>query len=195
MGVHTYIGGLASMTKEKELSTKKNPKKKKWIIASIIVLVIAIGGYITNMIIDNRYSYEAKKFVKEHPEEAIAFAKKVDKIDYNIKINSSSEADVLATMNQMCHQKIVAKDKWGAVPMIPSTINDIFQIVDRSDFETRTALLQILEKWLQGDFSTVDRDHDYILKLQNGSIGFSKGKATPEEEAQFILEHFGRDID
>ncbi|MDQ1145605.1 hypothetical protein QE429_002432 [Bacillus sp. SORGH_AS 510] len=43
------------------------------------------------MIIDNRYSYEAKKFVKEHPKEAIAFAKKVDKIDYDIKINSSKQ--------------------------------------------------------------------------------------------------------
>lgn len=28
MGVHTYIGGLASMTEEKKLFTKKNLKKK-----------------------------------------------------------------------------------------------------------------------------------------------------------------------
>jgi predicted Ser/Thr protein kinase len=95
----------------------------------------------------------------------------------------------------MCHQKIAANEKYGALPMNYSTINEVYNAVKKSDFPSKKELLNILTKWKKGDFSTVDHDHDYVLVIQEGTIGYSSGKLSPEAEAQFILVNFGSKLD
>ena len=99
------------------------------------------------------------------------------------------------TMNQMTHQKIAAEEKIGAVPMTKANIDEVTEFVEDSDFELKDEMQMILDKWAEGDFSTVDGDHDYILKMQKGTKGWSTGLFTPEEEAQFVLENWGSKLD
>lgn len=48
-------------------------------------------------------------------------------------------------------------------------------------------MLEILNRWKKGDFSAVDRDHNIIWNIQDGSVGEAKGIMTKE---QFIEDTF-----
>lgn len=51
-------------------------------------------------------------------------------------------------------------------------------------------MLEILNRWKKGDFSAVDRDHNIIWNIQDGSVGEAKGIMTKEQEEQFIEDTF-----
>lgn len=168
----------------------KISKRNTWIISAVIGLVIiGIGSY---EIYINIGSYEVKQLVSENPKEAVQQAAKIEGIRYSTGLTgSSAEDDVLNVMNKMCHQKIEASEKWGAIPMIPDTINAVYTIVEASKFTDKEELLQILTKWKNNDFSSVDSDHNTVWQLEGGTVGKATGIATPKEEAEFILLNFG----
>ncbi|WP_146116194.1 DUF6241 domain-containing protein [Paenibacillus sp. AR247] len=43
---------------------------------------------------------------------------------------------------------------------------------------------------MDGDFSTVDDDHNFLWMIENGSIGKAKGILTQKEEKEFIKDTF-----
>ncbi|NHC42219.1 hypothetical protein G6549_20015 [Bacillus sp. MM2020_1] len=120
---------------------------------------------------------------------------KIGGVQYDIGINDSSSQDaVIEVMHKMTHQKVKAKEKWGAIPMIPDTINQVYDIVENSEFEQKDDLLAILAKWKKGSFSEVDEDHNYFWTYQGGTIGKSYGIMSKSEEVTFILNNFNEDI-
>lgn len=125
--------------------------------------------------------------------------KKVDKqqtakiggIQYDIGIDDSSSQDaVIEVMHKMTHQKVKAKEKWGAIPMIPDTINQVYNIVENSEFEQKDELLAILRKWKKGTFSEIDDDHNFFWTYQGGTVGEAYGIMSKSEEETFILNNF-----
>lgn len=125
--------------------------------------------------------------------------KKVDKqqtakiggVQYDIGIDDSSSQDaVIEVMHKMTHQKVTAKEKWGAIPMIPDTINQVYNIVKNSEFEQKDDLLTILDKWKKGIFSEIDDDHNYFWTYQGGTVGKAYGIMSKSEEETFILNNF-----
>jgi len=125
--------------------------------------------------------------------------KKVDKqqtakiggVQYDIGIDDSSSQDaVIEVMHKMTHQKVKAKEKWGAIPMIPDTINQVYNIVENSEFEQKDDLLAILLKWKKGTFSKIDDDHNYFWTYQGGTVGKAYGIMSKSEEEAFILNNF-----
>ena len=120
---------------------------------------------------------------------------KIGGVQYDIGIDDSSSQDaVIEVMHKMTHQKVKAKEKWGAIPMIPDTINQVYDIVEKSEFEQKDDLLAILAKWKKGSFSEVDEDHNYFWTYQGGTIGKSYGVMSNSEEETFILNNFNEDI-
>lgn len=165
-------------------------KRNKWIISAAVGLIII--GIVSYNLYQNVVSYETKHMVAENPEKAVKQAAKIDEIKFKTGLTeSSTEDEVLSVMNKMCHQKIEADDKWGAIPMNPDTINAVYKIVEASEFPHREDLLEILMKWKNSDFSSVDDDHNFILDLQGGTVGVATGIAAPEEEAEYVLLNFG----
>ena len=63
---------------------------------------------------------------------------KIGGVQYDIGIDDNSSQDaVIEVMHKMTHQKVKAKEKWGAIPMIPDTINQVYDIVENSKFEQK----------------------------------------------------------
>jgi hypothetical protein len=120
---------------------------------------------------------------------------KIGGVQYDIGIDDNSSQDaVIEVMHKMTHQKVKAKEKWGAIPMIPDTINQVYDIVEKSEFEQKDDLLAILAKWKKGSFSEVNEDHNYFWTYQGGTIGKSYGIMSKSEEETFILNNFNEDI-
>jgi len=90
----------------------------------------------------------------------------------------------------MTHQKIVANDKWGAIEMTKERIDELYELVDKSDFEYRGELKTILDRWKTDDFSRVDEDHNTVWRIQGGSLGRAQGIMTKEQEEVFIENNF-----
>jgi hypothetical protein len=179
------------------------------IVSLIIGIILAVsigvkyGGF---NLIDNGADSE-KKHEKVEPKAVQATVskenKEVDKqqtakiggVQYDIGIDDSSSQDaVIEVMHKMTHQKVKAKEKWGAIPMIDDTINQVYNIVENSEFEQKDDLLAILHKWKKGIFSEIDDDHNYFWTYQGGTIGKAYGIMSKSEEGTFILNNFKEDI-
>ena len=108
--------------------------------------------------------------------------------------SNSSQDDILSAMHMMTHQKIIANDKWGAIPMTTENIETVHTIIELSNFSEKKDLLKITTRWKSTDFSSVDRDHNSIWSLQGGTIGKAHGIMTAEEERWFIIHNFGEEV-
>ena len=195
--------GVAQMTEHtqeveqsEEMADKKKQKKKNMkLLLLSLATILGISGYAGYTMLQNAKAYEINKLIEEHPEKVVQMAENIDTVDFDTELRpSSTEKETWAVMNKMCHQKIYAKEKWGAIPMIPSTINQVYQVVEKSQYDSKSELLLILEKWKKGDFTTIDYDHDYILRLQDGNVGHAIRVLTPEEEADFIVKNFNNQL-
>ncbi|MED4206315.1 DUF6241 domain-containing protein [Neobacillus mesonae] len=182
---------------------------RKTLIWTAIVLVVLFGGkYGYQKIKDNKIHTENKqaaavqdtatdktnnqKKAKAKEKEQTA---KIGGVQYEIEIGADSTQDaVIDVMHKMTHQKVKAKEKWGAVPMIPDTIQQVYEIVSKSHFDKKEDLLAILEKWQKGQFDEVDQDHNYFWRYQDGTIGKANGILSKEEEQKFMANNFGEDF-
>lgn len=100
------------------------------------------------------------------------------------------EGEAISIIHKMTHQKIVANDKWGAIEMTKERIDELYELVDKSDFEYRGELKTILDRWKTDDFSRVDEDHNTVWRIQGGSLGRAQGIMTKEQEEVFIENNF-----
>ena len=122
-------------------------------------------------------------------------SKKISGIETELDINhSSGQSEVMAIMHQMTHQKIQATEKWRATPMIQENIVAVHDIIEANDYEQKDMLLQIVKKWKSGDFSSVDKDHNAIWRLQGGTIGEAYGIMSEEEERWFVINNFKENV-
>ncbi|MBR8644507.1 hypothetical protein KEH51_07750 [[Brevibacterium] frigoritolerans] len=93
-------------------------------------------------------------------------------------------------MHKMTHQKVRSQDKWGAIPMSPKIIEEVYKIVDSSDFQHRDKLLSIAARWRAFDFSTIVQDHNFFWEDKEGTVGKAHGTLSPAEEVEFIEVNF-----
>ncbi|MBL4950920.1 DUF6241 domain-containing protein [Neobacillus sp. OS1-32] len=182
---------------------------KKLLLLSAIVLVVLVGGIFGfYKLLDKTSPSAPKKPVTQTEKKAETVSVTVDEeeldkqqtekiggVQYKIDLDkNSSQNEVIDIMHKMTHQKVKAEEKWGAVPMIPDTINQVYEIVRNSDFDIKDDLLAILEKWKNGQFSEVVEDHNYFWRYQDGTIGKAYGKLDSVEEKEFIANNFGEDF-
>ncbi|WP_246938546.1 DUF6241 domain-containing protein [Bacillus pinisoli] len=104
------------------------------------------------------------------------------------------EYQIQNAIHFMSHQKVKADEKWGAIQITPERIRRLLVIVEhnQSNYKHSKLYIDILNRWLQGNFSSADDDHNSIWKLQNGNIGEATGVLTADEERKFIEKHFNK---
>ncbi|RLQ97512.1 DUF6241 domain-containing protein [Falsibacillus albus] len=160
--------------------------KRKFVLIGLMIL-LGVGAFLGYYLVI-RGSTEPQVDTRD---EAGAQTNRVEGVKDEVDLDSrSKEGEVLDIMNQMTHQKIKASDKWGAVEMTDEHIQQVKEVVEKSDFKHRDLLLSILNKWSAGDFSTVDEDHNKVWLLQHGNIGRAYGILSKEQEQQFIENNF-----
>lgn len=102
-------------------------------------------------------------------------------------------------IQQMAHQKVIADEKESSIMIIPKRINALLQIVEENadSYEHSDKYLDILGRWKEGNFNTVDNDHNVVMEIQGTKFigGKARGIATKEQEIHYILFVFGKVVD
>ncbi|MDA5560405.1 DUF6241 domain-containing protein [Exiguobacterium sp. MMG028] len=112
------------------------------------------------------------------------------------KLNKGNLVDV---MHLMTHQKILATEKAGAIPMTHDNLKEVRDYLEllrdknKIKSEDYRQLGQIIERWEQAIFDEIDKEQDFLLEEMYAVIGFSNGLATRAEEELFILNNFGEE--
>ncbi|MEY8731038.1 DUF6241 domain-containing protein [Peribacillus frigoritolerans] len=134
---------------------------------------------------------EAKREAKAKAAEFEAKTAIYDGIEFETGLDEgSTETEVMDVMHKMTHQKVRSQDKWGAIPMSPKIIEEVYKIVDSSDFQHRDRLLSIAARWRDFDFSTIVQDHNFFWEDKAGTVGKAHGTLSRSEEVEFIEVNF-----
>lgn len=134
---------------------------------------------------------EAKREAKAKAAELEAKTAIYDGIEFETGLDEgSTETEVMDVMHKMTHQKVRSQDKWGAIPMSPKIIEEVYKIVDSSDFQHRDRLLSIAARWRDFDFSTIVQDHNFFWEDKAGTVGKAHGTLSRAEEVEFIEVNF-----
>lgn len=101
-------------------------------------------------------------------------------------------------IQEMAHQKIIAYEKDHSIMITPKRIDKVLQMVEenKDEYKHSDKYLDILKRWKQGDFTTVDDDHNIVMRIQRTEKdGTATGIATEEQELDYILRVFGKVAD
>lgn len=135
------------------------------------------------------------KTVPREKESVIQPKEQKDGVFINLPITENSqEYEVVRAMHHMTHQKIVATQKWGTIPMSKKNAEKVRDILKNSNFEKKEELLAIAERWVNRDFSKIVEDHNYFWDTQEGNIGKATGVMDPVAEQSYVLNNFGEEI-
>ncbi len=177
---------------------------KNWLIVLVILIVISVGIVFSVKKMPN--SGDASKSIPTSNQETTNVDKseetdlsqeqtqEFEGVTFDLGLSESSdEREVIAVMHHMTHQKVKAHKKWVSKPMIPDTIEQVYTIISQSNFKRKDELLEIAERWRDGDFSRADKDHNYFWEYQDGTVGKAYGLMSETEERKFIIDEFGEE--
>jgi len=176
---------------------------KKIIISLAILIVVAAGlfGYIVmnDMIGESSYSQNKENVTKAGQdrdaisgnvtEEEMAQYKEEGKNPFGEKIAQEEldDSDIQEYIHGMSHQKVRAEKKWGFYELNPTRVAWLLDGLNKAErLHHKKEYKNILEKWLDGDFSSIDDDHNAIWSLQGGTVGKATGILSKEEEQAYI---------
>lgn len=99
-----------------------------------------------------------------------------------------TEAHILQYIHYMSHQKVKAERKWGFYEITDERIQWLLDALDESGYNPNGKYREILTRWANGDFSQIDKDHNYVWKIQGGTKEEEKatGILSEEEEKEYI---------
>jgi hypothetical protein len=182
--------------------------KKVLIITGIVAGLVIAFGYGTYKILDNADRYEEEN--SDIEAQTVAAPEEKDDSPYGTKQeeyqeqtkniggqifelelnDATTEGEIIEIMHKMTHQKVKAEDKWGAIPMSEHTVTQVLEFLEKSNFASKEDLKEIAEKWKNGNFQSVDQDHNYFWAWQGGTVGRAYGIMTSGEEEEFIKNNF-----
>lgn len=172
---------------------------KKTFLASGVILgilaLIGVGGY---FFIQQSFSETAEEEITAAAQEITERQDEPKAEEASEKSDAgSSEAEmeekqIQKYLHLMTHQKVEAKDKWGAVEMTPENIGNLLTIIETNEryYEHAEYYTEVLTQWQKGDFSNAVEVHNYIWQLNGGTIGRATGLMNAKEEQAYIGKHF-----
>lgn len=86
----------------------------------------------------------------------------------------------------MSHQKVKASKKWGFYEIHPSRIQWLLEGLDKVELDREATYREILKKWNNENFSSIDVDHNTVWSLQNGTVGKATGILSAGEEQAYV---------
>lgn len=102
------------------------------------------------------------------------------------KMNELDDYIYQEYIHGMSHQKVKASKKWGFYEVHPNRIKWLLEGLDEVELDNESIYRDILEKWSDGKFSSVDDDHNAIWSLQNGTVGKATGILSTDEEQAYV---------
>lgn len=176
-----------------------------WLGSIVGLVVITFGAtlgllYFAGNSADNKVSKEKDMSeYKEAPKEEVVDKEEItapiEGVLMSLPINeSSSEEEVLTAMHHMSHQKVIAQKKWGVIPMSRKNAEKVRDILNNSNFEKKAELLEIAERWVKGDYSQIQFDHNYFWSTEGGTVGRATGVLDLASEKEFVSNNFGEEI-
>lgn len=174
-------------------------KKILWFMVSI--LVVSLGIFVTIIyfdINDISFSEEDKASPDLDVEEVVKVGhedlEEIKEMKYvNPFYEEYRQDELLGShyqdyIHKMSHQKVIADTKWGFYKITEERIDWLLESLEANyDYlDEGKVYKEILTKWKNGDFSSIDQDHNVIWKLQGGSIGEATGILSAEEEKEYI---------
>lgn len=140
----------------------KNIKKNSLITIGVITLASIVGiiSYTKGLMIVNK---NMNKIV-EH----------VNKGKDTTKDEHISH--IFNTMHQIANSKIVAEDGlvWGEIQPTQAVVDGLIKDVNSTDYGDKNYLLEILNRWKNGDFSKCVEEHNYLWNKLGGEVGKAK---------------------
>jgi Family of unknown function (DUF6241) len=102
------------------------------------------------------------------------------------------ESNVQDAIHLMSHQKVEADEKWGSLQISDARIQRLIEVIEmnKNQYDHAYVYLDILNRWMEDDFSKADQDHNAIWRLQGGTIGEATGVLSQEEEEKYIKKNF-----
>ena len=130
--------------------------------------------------------------------ENVVLSKKID--EWHKDVGVFDDYLVQEIIQLMAHQKIIANEKESSIMITPKRIDTLLKMVEENEsvYEHSDKYLDILRRWRQGDFSTVDVDHNVMMQVQKSTTslnGRANGIATEEQELHYITQVFGKSVD
>lgn len=172
--------------------------KKKIIIVSIILsfIILGVGVYYIGEILDKPTEEEiqiAQDVIERFfttPEDEMPPGEKIDL--FESFPDDLKEETMQSILHEMSHQKIKADEKWGKFLITRERVQRLLEVakLNETSYEHSEVYVRILEKWVKGDFSSADKDHNDIWTLQDGTVGKADGLLSPVEEIKYIAKHF-----
>ncbi|TWT24235.1 DUF6241 domain-containing protein [Planomicrobium sp. CPCC 101110] len=172
---------------------------KKTLLASGAILgIIALIGF-------GGYLYIQQSFSKTAEEEITIAAQGITEQEGEPEVEEVSkepieggnkgdmdEKRIQKYLHLMTHQKVEAKEKWGAVEMTPENIENLLTIVESNQgrYENAAYYIEVLTQWQKGDFANAVEVHNYIWQLNGGTVGRATGLLDAAEEQIYIKKNF-----
>lgn len=167
---------------------RKLSKLGKITVGGIFVLVASAGLTFGIISWDNNNAKQQKESKAAEIVVTESFNENVEVPKYE----NFSDYELQKEVHGMTHQKVKASEKWYYSQITVDKVKALYEEIKNRNFEDpelKQILLQI-EPWLEGDFTNVVSVHNQIWEYNNGTIGKAIGYLTPEEEKEFIIEHY-----
>jgi hypothetical protein len=183
--------------------------KKTNAITIIAVIAIVIGLFFYNMLFVTEQATSEEPIEEivieedvQEPEEIVAepeieeneIVEETEEIDEVVSdeiIGSMfpedmSEYEVKNVIHAMSHSKVRAEQKWSFMLLTKQRVENLIKVVEANEYEYEAIYLDILNRWVVGDFSKADEDHNAIWTLQGGTVGRATGILSAEEERAYL---------
>jgi hypothetical protein len=138
--------------------------KRLAVACSVVVLIVAcIGGYVVTK----------HKIVEQNNTKYEELVKNPEKIASDNSIKVKPEDEVYDEMHKMANTKIITKDGeiWGKEDITPSLCNKLIVEVTKSNYYDKQVLLNMLNRWVKGDFHDAVAEHNYLWDALKGTVG------------------------
>lgn len=147
-------------------AVKKINFRKGSFVLSVILLFAVL--FLASYIIGERY------YAKQNEEPG----KSVFRVIYPEKSSFEDEIIIYDAMHRMANSKMSAEknDSSGILEIYQKQINAIRIIVSKMNYPDKSFILEALEKWEKGDFSSIEDEHNYFSDRLGGY--FSDGQKT-----------------
>ena len=171
-------------------------KKVIWILGIItFILIIGAGWYIVSNLLEiaereneeiKRVGFKTEDSVEEKQTGSGEARVNLNPFQDTKEIGDLTDSYYQDYIHKMAHQKVIADTKWGFHEITDERINWLMEGLSVLNLEHADVYRDILIRWAEGNFSSVDSDHNTIWKLKGGTIGKATGILSPEEEKRYI---------
>lgn len=146
-------------------------------IQKLIMLIVALGVVLTLGACSTEVDVTDDQFDKivDSIDGKLEFKEEVEDVVKKYENQVRPEKQMWDKIHVMANSIVEADRKWGKEKITKEKVNALILEVMASDYENKSTLLGILQRWKEGDFSRAHHDHNAVWHLLGGTVGHAKG--------------------